>query len=112
MAEFAGWLIGMATAPMGFDDKIIDTGGNLSFNSLAALCETLCIDVRALEDEKKKIDALVYKRNNIAHTGRDPKFDENDVEENAAVLIRILEQFEQVLKQCVTSEKFKAPAPA
>jgi RiboL-PSP-HEPN len=91
-----------------FDDKSVDTGGNLSFSNLAALCETLYIDVRALEANKKKLDSLVHKRNNIAHTGRDPKYSESDVEENADLLINILEQFEQIMRQCVTSCHFKA----
>jgi hypothetical protein len=112
MAEFAEWLIGVISAPVMFDDKSVDTKGNLSFNNLAALCDTLCIDVQALENDKKKIDALVHKRNNIAHTGRDPKYDEKDVDENAVMLLNILERFEQVLKQCVTSGCFKAAVAA
>lgn len=108
MAEFAGWLINIASVPVVFEDKSVDTGGNLSFNNLAALCETLSIDVQALETDKKKIDALVHKRNNIAHTGRDPRYGENDVDENASMLIYILEQFEQILKQCITSCHFRA----
>jgi hypothetical protein len=112
MAEFAGWLIKIARDPMIFDDKSVDTRGNLSFSNLAALCESLSIDVRSLEIDKKKIDSLVHKRNNIAHTGRDPKYNENDVDENAGLLINILEQFEQIMKQCVTSCHFKASEAA
>src|SRR5712692_3992085 len=72
IGEFAKWMIGMVATPVKFDDKTVETRANLSFANLKTMCETLSIDVARLESEKRKLDGLVHRRNNIAHTGRPP----------------------------------------
>jgi hypothetical protein len=106
ISDFVKWMITMVGAPVRFDDKTIETKANLSFENLQALCQTLCIDVARLESEKRKIDSLVHRRNNIAHTGRPPRFDESVVENDATFVLDLISTFEKILKECVTATPY------
>ena len=112
MTNFAAWIIGCGTGPMRFEDKSVVTGGNLSFNNLKDLCDSLKIDVEKLKDDKRKIDSLVNRRNNIAHTGRPPKLDRGDVALDAALVLRLIETFEAILRECVDAEQYLIRQPA
>lgn len=110
MTDFAVWMIGASNSPVKFEDKHIETGGNLSYKNLKDLCDNLKIDVANLQSEKKKIDALLSKRNNIAHTGRPPKFDTSNVMDEAALVMRLIENFEKILCDCANSKKYMSLA--
>jgi hypothetical protein len=109
IGDFAKWMIGMVTTPIRFDDKTIETRANLSFANLKALCETLSIDVSRMEDKKRNLDGLVHRRNNIAHTGRPPRFDSSRVDGDANLVIELISTFETLLKECVLAGQFMSP---
>ena len=111
MTDFATWVVSTTTSPLRFEDKTIVTGGNLSFNNLKELCDNLMIDVAKLDVDKRKIDALVNRRNNIAHTGRPMRIDRADVDEDAALVRRLIETFEAILKECVEAEDYRLLIP-
>jgi hypothetical protein len=112
MTDFASWVVGSATGPVRFEDKSVVTGGNLSYNRLKDLCGSLKIDVAQLDEDKKKLDALVNRRNNIAHTGRPPKLDRRNVTEDVALVLRLIETFEAILRECVREERYRIREPA
>jgi hypothetical protein len=66
LTEFARSTLDMVSKPLKFSDKTIDTKSNLNFEALEELCATLCIDVNRLKENKRDINALVNRRNNIA----------------------------------------------
>jgi hypothetical protein len=107
LTDFATWIVSSAVGPVRFEDKSVVTGGNLSYNNLKNLCDSLRIDVAKLDSDKKKIDALVNRRNNIAHTGRPPKLDRGDVAEDAVLVLRLIETFEAILRECVDAEQYR-----
>ena len=106
IAEFADWMISNVTRPLFFEEKSVETGSNLSYENLCSLCETLRIDVALLEGERKKINKLVHRRNNIAHTGRPLKVNEGTVDEDAKLALRLIETFESILRECVAKQRF------
>jgi MAE_28990/MAE_18760-like HEPN len=106
ISEFVEWMMSIISGPMKFDDKTVETKANLSFENLKSLCETLCIDVARLQGERRKINGLVHRRNNIAHTGRPPRFDESIVENDAALVLELISTFETILNECVTATPF------
>ena len=112
MTNFATWIVNSATGPLRFEDKSVSTDGNLSFKNLKELCDSLKIDVVRLEADKKKINALIYRRNNIAHTGRTQRLDRSDVADDAALVLRLIETFEAILKECVEAEQYRWQRPA
>jgi hypothetical protein len=112
MTDFAAWIVDNASGPVRFGDKSVVTGGNLSYNNLKALCDCLKIDVVRLDADKRKIDALVNRRNNIAHTGRPMRLDRNDVADDAALVLRLIETFEAILTECVEAEQYRVLQPA
>jgi hypothetical protein len=107
MTDFATWVVNSANGPVRFEDKSVVTGGNLSYEKLKGLCDSLKIDVVRLDSDKKKIDALVNRRNNIAHTGRQPRLDRSDAAEDAALVLRLIETFEAILRECVEAELYR-----
>ncbi|TCN17650.1 MAE_28990/MAE_18760 family HEPN-like nuclease [Sinorhizobium americanum] len=112
MSDFADWIISKATAPVRFEDKSVETGGNLSYQNLKSLCDSLKIDVAKIESDRRKIDALVSRRNNIAHTGRPLRLYRSDVADDAALVLRLIETFEAILKEGVQDEQYRLQQPA
>jgi MAE_28990/MAE_18760-like HEPN len=112
MTDFATWIVSSALGPVRFEDKNVVTGGNLSYSNLTDLCDSLKIDAVRLDADKRKIDALVNRRNNIAHTGRPMKLDRSDVADDAALVLRLIETFEAILKECVEAERYRLQQPA
>jgi hypothetical protein len=108
ISEFVEWMLTMIAEPMRFEDKTIETKANLSFENLKSLCQTLSIDVASLEGERRKINSLVHRRNNIAHTGRPPRYDESVIENDAFLVLGLISTFENILKECVTATRFLA----
>lgn len=107
MTDFATWIVGSVAGPVRFEDKSVVTRGNLSYANLKNLCDSLKIDVARLDTDKRKIDALVNRRNNIAHTGRPMKLDRKDVDEDTALVLRLIETFEAILRECVEAERYR-----
>lgn len=112
MSDFADWIVSIATTPVRFEDKSVETGGNLSYQNLKSLCDSLKIDVAKIESDRRKIDALVNRRNNIAHTGRPLRLYRSDVADDAALVLRLIETFEAILKEGVQDEQYKLQQPA
>jgi len=112
MTDFASWVVSTAGGPVRFEDKKVETGGNLSYNNLKDLCDNLKIDVARLEDDKRKIDALVNRRNNIAHTGRPQRLNRGDVTQDATLVMKLIETFEAILRECVDAERYRVKIPA
>jgi hypothetical protein len=112
MTDFATWVVSNARSPLRFEDKSVSTGGNLSYNNLKDLCDSLKIDVVSLRVYERKINALVNRRNNIAHTGRPQKLNRSDVADDAALVLRLIETFEAILKECVEVEQYRLRQPA
>lgn len=103
VTEFVRKTLGLVSSPISFAEKTIDTKSNLKFSVLEDLCCSLSIDVGQVRDSEKHLNALVNRRNNIAHGGREQELDYGDVEELADQAVRIMEAFEQDLAQCITS---------
>jgi len=102
MAAFAEWALRASTCSVFFEDKSVETRSNLSFENLEDLCAPLRIDVAGLKFQSRKINALVHKRNNVAHTGRPPAANESTVESDSDLAMVLITQFEALLK--ITAE--------
>ncbi|WP_144411575.1 MAE_28990/MAE_18760 family HEPN-like nuclease [Azotobacter chroococcum] len=109
-SEFASWMIEQLSRPIAFESKKIETNSNLSYENLKALCDTLYIDVTAIAQSKKHINSLVNRRNNIAHTGRPLKLDEEDVERDRALAMRLIETFSELVLQSARAQSFRSSA--
>ncbi|MEY9726279.1 MAE_28990/MAE_18760 family HEPN-like nuclease [Bradyrhizobium yuanmingense] len=112
MTEFTQWVIEAIQSPLKFEERRVDTGANLSFKQLVALCATLMIDVSKLDADQKQVDKLVNRRNNIAHTGRPLKIDTLDVSEDAALTLKIISTFEAILQETVKKQAHMLPLTA
>jgi hypothetical protein len=111
MAEFAAWVLANASAPLSFADKTVETRSNLSYDALKDICDSVRVDVSAIESEKRKINALVHRRNNIAHTGRLQKIEFNKITEDADLVLSLIVSFEALLNDNVKSESFRKTDP-
>lgn len=110
MTDFATWVLSNLTIPLAFSDKTVETKSNLSFKALKEICDSLCVDVSKIEAEKKKIDGLVNRRNNVAHSGRAQNVDVSSVESDADLTLRLISTFEIILNECISTERFKRKA--
>ncbi|GAA0275426.1 hypothetical protein LNAOJCKE_1046 [Methylorubrum aminovorans] len=110
MADFATWVIANATSPLSFSDKNIETRSNLSFDALKDICDSVRVDVSRIKSEKKKIDALVHRRNNAAHTGRAQQVDREKIEGDAVLVMSLITTFEAILNESVVQESFRREA--
>lgn len=109
MADFASWMIESARRPLMFEDKSVETGSNLSYENLLEACSLVRVDVQSLHPQRRKINKLVHRRNNIAHTGRPLIVTELAVEEDAKLTLDLIEEFERNLRQCVLAKRFAVP---
>lgn len=107
LRQFAEKAIEMAGGPVRFVDKTIDTKSNLNFKTLEALCFQVGLKVTTLQPFSKKIDALVNRRNEIAHGAPEQKLRMADVEENAALIMELLEGFERLLNHATCCQAFR-----
>jgi len=55
----------------------------------------------------RKLDALVARRNNIAHGGREQKIEDSDIEEYRALVLGLMTSLEVVLHSAVESVSFR-----
>jgi len=72
------------------EEAEIKTKSNLKFKVLDTIFKWLCLDTTAILDEKKHIDALVNRRNEIAHGGRSQEIDSQVIEEIGEKVIELM----------------------
>lgn len=99
---------GSLTAALVFEKKEreIDTKSNLLFEVLEDLARFLCLDISSMRDRSKKLDALVSRRNNIAHGGREQKIEDSDIEDYRSLVLGLMESLEKVLDGAVQSASY------
>jgi hypothetical protein len=85
----------------------VDTKANLFFSVLEGLASCLCLDIDNMKPHEKKLDALVNRRNNIAHGGREQKLDETDVEEYIELVVALMGALETVLVDAVDGGHYR-----
>lgn len=85
----------------GRNERMIDTRSNLRFEVLDGLARTLGLDRTPLRSQKNKLDALVHKRNSIAHGDRAAKVSEVEVGEALSCAQTLLDVVEQSLHKAV-----------
>jgi hypothetical protein len=84
----------------------------LSYGNLKDLCNSLKIDVAKLEADRRKIDSLVCRRNNVAHTGRPLRLNRGDATDDAELVLRLIGTFEEILRECVKAGHYRLQRPA
>lgn len=82
-------------------EREVDTKSNLTFRVLQEITVALCLDLSALMEHKVKLDALVNRRNNIAHGGRDQSLDESDVTEYKDLVLALMVALEATLLSAI-----------
>lgn len=88
-------------------EREIDTKSNLFFHVLEELSACFCLDIERMRQHEKKLDALVNRRNNIAHGGREQKLDEKDVEAYRALVLSLMEDLEATLHDAVDNGRYR-----
>ena len=109
-AEFATWMIEQLSKPVLFENKKVDTHSNLSYENLKLLCDTLFLNISSIATSRRHINALVHKRNNIAHTGRPIQLDEGSVENDKELVMRLIESFAAVVIENAKNQSFRLAA--
>lgn len=109
ITSFVRASIEMLSLPIRFRDKKINTKSNLKFDELSDLCASLGISVKLLQEQAKKITALVEFRNEIAHGGRGKTWSRQEIDEYSVFVVGILEDFERVIQECVRTGAFLSP---
>lgn len=92
-------------------EREVDTKSNLFFEVFESLAACLCLDVSRMKANEKKLDALVNRRNSIAHGGRDQKLSEADVAEYKQLVLALMADLESVVLDAVTAGHFRVPQP-
>ena len=60
-----------------------------------------------MRDQSKKLDALVNRRNNIAHGGREQKLEDSDIDDYRTLVLTLMESLEKMLERAVQSASFR-----
>jgi len=105
--------LGSLTEALAFEkrEREVDTKSNLVFEVLEELARFFCLDVGPMRDQSKKLDALVNRRNNIAHGGREQKIEDSDIEDYRSLVLNLMESLEKVLDSSVESGTFRRSSP-
>jgi len=88
-------------------ERTIDTRSNLRFEVLDGLARTLGLDRTPLRSQKNKLDALVNKRNSIAHGDRAAKVSEVEVSEALTCAQTLLDVVERSLHEAVDRHAYR-----
>ena len=56
---------------------------------------------------EKKLDALVNRRNNIAHGGREQRLDQDDVDSYRVLVLSLMEDLEATLHDAVDNGRYR-----
>jgi hypothetical protein len=96
-------------APLVFakTEREIDTKSNLLFAQFQHLCSCLCLDSSQVAGHKQKLDALVHRRNNIAHGGRESRFDEQEIEDAHTLVLDLMSAVETMLQGAVDFRRYE-----
>ena len=99
------------TDRLAFDkrEREIDTKSNLTFGVLEEISIALCLDITALSAHRMKLDALVNRRNNIAHGGRDQTIDESTVIEYKELVLGLMGALEETLLSAIQTCAYLRP---
>lgn len=102
------------TATLAFEDgeREINTKSNLHFRVLEELSACFCLDVEPMRRHQKKLDALVYRRNNIAHGGREQRLSQSDVDVYRTLVLSLMEGLESTLHDAVDNGRYRKAALA
>lgn len=87
-------------------EKAVDTKSNLWYSVLENIAESLCLDIAALGIWRRRLDALVHLRNNIAHGARPRSLRCDDFEEHASMTLALMEAFEAALVSALSKRTF------
>ncbi|HEL4164221.1 MAE_28990/MAE_18760 family HEPN-like nuclease [Stenotrophomonas maltophilia] len=87
-------------------EREIDTKSNLTFRVLEEITTALCLDLTVLAQHKVKLDALVNRRNNIAHGGRDQAIDETVVAEYKELVLELMIALEATLLSAIECRSY------
>ncbi|HGM7062461.1 hypothetical protein JY464_07400 [Stenotrophomonas maltophilia] len=87
-------------------EREIDTKSNLTFRVLEEITSALCLDLSALNEHKVKLDALVNRRNNIAHGGRDQSLDEAAVSDYRDLVLSLMTALESTLLSAIENRSY------
>lgn len=87
-------------------EKEINTKSNLNFKVLEDIATHLCLDISSLKGWEKRLNALVYLRNNIAHGYKPIRLSYSDFNDYANSMLFLMEAFEQVLSTAVNNKAF------
>lgn len=101
--------LGSLTEVLEFEPKErdIDTKSNLFFEVLEGLAQCLCLDIEPMRDHSRSLDALVNRRNHIAHGGREQTLVDSDIEDYRTLVISLMEALERVLDTAVQAASFR-----
>lgn len=84
----------------------INTKSNLLFEVMEDIAGSLCLDIDPLRAHKHKLDALVHRRNTIAHGGRDQPINEDTVSEYRDLVLALMEALELTLQSAIANRTF------
>ena len=88
--------------------KAVYTASNLNYSMLEKMAASICLDVTPLSPCKRRLDALVNLRNQIAHGAKHKALTRSDFENHAATVMALMETFEQVLISAIHKRAFCA----
>lgn len=88
-------------------EREIDTKSNLMFEVLKELASFLCLDISQMNDQSKNLNALVNRRNHIAHGGREQQYQHAEIEAYRNLVQSLMESLENVLGNAVESQSFR-----
>jgi len=89
-----------------FETSEVETNSNLKFAVLQGIATELCLDLTALNEHQKKLDALVNRRNNIAHGGREPDVSETLVSDYGDSVLALMLALEETLLAAIKTQVF------
>lgn len=89
----------------------IDTKSNLSFKVLEELAQAFCLDIAPLRVHKTSLDAMVNRRNNIAHGGRDQAMDDVDVARYRELALTLMTELESILLNAISKQTYRRSEP-
>lgn len=101
--------LGSLTEALAFEkrEREVDTKSNLLFAVLEDLARFFCLDISPMRDQSKRLDALVNRRNNIAHGGREQRIDDADIEDYRGLVLSLMESLEKVLDSAVEAASYR-----
>ncbi len=107
-AQFARRILEATTKKVAFGraEKDIDTKSNLNFDVFEDLCTRLCLAASALIDCKRALNALVNKRNTIAHGGRHDNVKVDEIDDAAALVMDLMTRVEAMIQDATNRSTF------